>query len=300
MSLEIHTFPKQMIDVVTAIPEYYALPGEYANLASYLQTLELPKPTFIENAPVVVRLDDSQRNIFDSSLSDPTPAHVPSIDSQPVSRFGLLQLALGSSIGNLLSIPDVRNGALVQDIFPKESSRVVASSSYGSDVEFAFHNDLSFLDEQDIPDFVTLGCIRNNEGVATLVASFEDILTGLDKKNIAELQKTQYDVRHTYNRGLSNERVGIKQSAVLLPDGEICLGVDMTPQTPEARVALQSLRKHLKRISTPYRLEPGQVLVLPNKHTVHARDAFTMSSDINSRRWLQRINIGSKIEQRKN
>lgn len=294
MSLEIHRFPHQLIGAASAIPADQLVPGGYTGIAAYLQSLDLPKPTFIEDTPIVVRLDDNQRSPFETSLSIATPTEVITPDSQPVSRFGVLQLALGASIGNLLSIPDVRSGALVQDIFPKTSSRSVISSSYGSESEFAFHNDLSFLDESEIPDFVTLGCIRNIEGASTSVASIKDIIDRIDDKYITELRKPQYGVRHTYHRGLAAEHTGNKQSVVLLPSGEICLGVDMTPQTPEAQTALIALRRLLKQVSTPHQLQPGEILVLPNRFAVHSRDPFTMSTAPGNRRWLQRVNIGTE------
>ena len=293
MSLESHTFPSDIIKAVAAIPADLLLPGAYPSLAHHLQSIGLPRPDFIDKSPVIMCLSDSQRHIFESSLSEPTPTQLPGLDSQTVSRFGALQLALGSSIGNLLSIPDVRGGALVQDIFPKEASRATASSSYGSEAEFVFHNDLSFLDNSEIPDVVTLGCVRNIEGAATAVARIEDILNGLSDSDLAELQKSQYSIRHTYHRGRATERVGEKQTAVMQPDGEICLGVDMTPQTHEASVALDSLHKLLLRISTSHNLQSGEVLVLPNKYVVHARDPFNMAADVDQRRWLQRINVGA-------
>ncbi len=296
MSLKIHAFPQEMIEAVVALPADQLLPGAYPDIADYFQSLKLSTPNFIEDTPVVVKLDDDQRSAFNCCLSKPTPGCISSTDSQSVSRFGALQLALGSSIGHLLSIPDVRSGTLVQDIYPKESSRSAVDSSYGSESEFAFHNDLSFLDDPEIPDFVTLGCIRNTEGVATTVVDSEDIFSRLDDKDVTELQKPQYVLRHTYHRGLATERVGQKLSAVILPRNEICLGVDMIPQTSEANIALSSLHKLLERIATPHILQPGEVLVLPNRRTVHARNTFTMAADADNRRWLQRVNIGMRTK----
>ncbi len=291
MSLDVHHFPDSMFAVATAIPAEQLHTSTYRDITGHLQSLELPKPHYISDVPVVMKLSDEQYYALRPSFAEPTPVEVVSPDAQSVNRFGVLQLALGASIGTVLSIPSVRDGAVVQDIFPKESSRSAVSSSYGSEAEFAFHNDLSFLDEADVPDYVNLGCIRNDEGAETMVAHVTDIMSGLSASDISELQKPQYDVRHTYHRGKTGETTSQRQSAVLLPSGEITLGVDMTPQTDAAQIALHSLRKLVARIATPHTLQPGEVLVLPNKHVVHARGKFRMLNNPNNRRWLQRVNI---------
>lgn len=297
MSLEVYTFPDSTVAAVAAIPTDQLHASAYRDLADYLQSLRLSRPDCIGDTPIVMKLSDDQRIVFGPSFAEPTPTLTPtevfSQDAQPVNRFSVLQLALGASMGNVLSIPSVRDGAVVQNIFPKESSRAAVSSSYGSEAEFAFHNDLSFLDDPEIPDFVNLGCIRNVEKAETFVAHVEDILSGLGGGDITELRKPQYQVRHIYHRGTPGERTSQKQSAVLLPNGEITLGVDMTPETEAAQVALDSLRKLVARTATPHQLQPGEVLILPNKHAVHARGTFTMSADLDNRRWLQRVNIAS-------
>ncbi len=293
MSLDVHHFPDSMVAVATAIPVEQLHTSTYRDIARHIQSLQLLKPDYIGDVPVVMKLSDDQHDALRPSFTEPTPVGVVSPDAQRVNRFGVLQLALGASIGTVLSIPSVRDGAVVQDIFPKASSRATVSSSYGSEAEFAFHNDLSFLDDAEIPDYVNLGCIRNVEGADTIVAHVTDIMSGIEDKDITELQKPQYQVRHTYYRGKPSEKTSQKKSAVLLPNGEIMLGVDMTPQTGAAQVALCSLRQLLTRVGTPHTLQPGEVLVLPNKHVVHARGTFTMSASPDNRRWLQRVNIAT-------
>jgi hypothetical protein len=292
MSLDVHHFPDSMVAAATAIPVEQLHTSTYRDIARHIQSLQLLKPDYISDVPVVMKLSDDQYDALRPSFTEPTPVGVVSPDAERVNRFGVLHLALGASIGTVLSIPSVRDGAVVQDIFPKASSRTTISSSYGSEAEFAFHNDLSFLDDAEIPDYVNLGCIRNVEAAETMVAHVTDIMSGLDDRDITELQKPQYVVRHTYHRGKPSEKTSQKHSAVLLPNGEITLGVDMTPQTNAAAIALRSLRQLVAQVATPHTLQAGEVLVLPNKQVVHARGTFTMSDNPENRRWLQRINIG--------
>lgn len=121
----------------------------------------------------------------------------------------------------------------------------------------------------------------------------KDILSGAGGGDITVTTETAVSSPSHDHRGTPGERTSQKQSAVLLPNGEMTLGVDMTPETEAAQVALDSLRKLVARTATPHQLQPGEVLILPNKHAVHARGTFTMSANTDNRRWLQRVNIAS-------
>lgn len=295
MGLETYTFPNVVIEAALSIPEEHLLPGAEASAADYLLSLEFDEPVFVgSQRSVIVRMKPDQLHVFQSELSEPTPQAIHPPEMHQLNRFGVAQLALAASIGMPLSIADVRNGTILQDIFPTEANQSVASSSYGSEEAFVFHNDQSYLDDPEIPDYVTLGCIRNLEGAATMVADVKSFIRSLKPGDVAELQKPNYVFRHTYHRGQQTERKGIKYSPALPENGEIRVGVDMTPTTTRAQLALENLRTLLRQSAIPYLLSPGEILVTPNRYTVHARDAFRLMADPAQRRWLQRVNIRDK------
>jgi hypothetical protein len=293
LDLETYNFPNTLIDVLSTIPQDQFHKGEHQKVVKYLLSMELIRPDSICRKPLIFRLDNNQLNWFQESMSEPTPEVVVPLSSQTVGRFDLLQLILACSIGEPLSISSVRKGAIIQDIFPTDSNRLTASSSYGSEKEFTFHNDLSFLEEPEIPEYVTLACLRNNEGAGTLVANIDQVLEHLDPIFLIELRKPQYTFRHSFDRTFFTRQERVRQRAILLPNNEISLGVDTVTMTDKSQEALLRLRILLTELSTSHILQPGEILILPNKTSVHSRTTFTMSSDKESRRWLQRINIGS-------
>lgn len=291
MSLETLNMPCQLVEAVIAIPDHQFHNGEHLQAAKYLSSLGLTNLGIQYDEPAVLKLDGDSIGLFAESFSRPTPTQVLKPALQPVDTFDLLQLAVATTIGQPLSMPHIRMGAIVQDIFPTEDNRYVTSSSYGSEAEFAFHNDLSFLDDPGIPDYFTLGCVRNIEGAETSVADIHQILDGLSDDIIAELRKPNYGIRHTYNRGLPSEYEGNRNTSIILANNELRLGVDMIPQTDDAHIALMSLRGLLSEVSTPHQLRPGEILVVPNRFAVHGRGSFVPSQSIAQRRWLQRVNI---------
>ncbi len=114
-----------MVKVATAIPAEQLHTSTYRDIARHLQSLQLPRPDYIGDVPVVMKLSDDQYDALRPSFTEPTPTELVSPDAQRINRFGVLQLALGASIGTVLSIPSVRDGAVVQNIFPKDFSRTI-------------------------------------------------------------------------------------------------------------------------------------------------------------------------------
>ena len=258
-------------------------------------------PSFVRKAdsgvvkiavPTLFYLDEAQLEYFAHDFEVATSEAAAELRRQ-YSRFELLQLLLAHSIGSPMSIVDVRDGRVVQDIIPKECKTNVADSSHGSTLDFSFHNDMSYLDDEQTPDYFSLGCIRNNEKAITSIADPFIAMKLLDEDSIAELQKTQYTFRHVYRRGREDEAVGKKVSPVITPDGEVRLGVDMESPTLAALDALTRFRGALGSVAVDCVLSTGDVLVIPNRHFVHGRRAFSMAPDPTQRRWIQRINIAT-------
>lgn len=291
MSLETYCIPAELIEAAVRIPEGQFGAGEHEGATEHLESLNLQALNIKNNQPFVLTLCSEWIKYFEESFSRDTPLRLLQPNEQPVDRFELLQLAVATAIGTPLSMPDIRKGAIVQDIFPMEKSRFVASSSYGSEVDFEFHNDLSFLEDKEIPDYFMLGCIRNIERAPTSVVGVQRILKALSHDQNLELRKVAYSMRHTYRRGSQNELERTKNSSIILPNNEVRLGVDMVPLSKEADLAINSLRALLKEIAVPQQLKAGEILIVPNRFSVHSRGSFVALSNKSKRRWLQRINI---------
>lgn len=282
-------FPDSLVEAVSQ--NYDFMPDE--NLASGIL------PSFIREAapnglqiavPTLFYLDESRFDFFADDLTIATSEAVAELRRQ-YTRFEILQLLLARSVGTPMSIQDVREGRILQDIIPKECKQGVADSSHGSAIDFSLHNDMSYLEDEQIPDYFSLGCIRNSEEAVTTIADPALALKLLDDDSVSELRKAHYIFRHTYHRGGKDERIGEKVSPVVTANGEVRLGVDMEAPTAAAHDALTNFRAALGSVSLSHVLKSGQVLVIPNRHFVHGRRAFSMDADPAQRRWIQRINI---------
>jgi alpha-ketoglutarate-dependent taurine dioxygenase len=191
-----------------------------------------------------------------------------------------------------MSMPHVRSGDIIQDIFPTLEEKGKASSSYGSEKEFVFHNDQSYCaNEQDIPRIVMLGCVRNIERVQTLFGRVDDAIQDLDNQKIEQLKQPNFTFGHIMRKPDGTKEPSTNISPVLLENGEVRLGVDMTASDGDSLDALKSLRRAVLDHSVNHTLEPGDVVIIPNRTFVHARTSFTMASKPEQRRWLKRINI---------
>lgn len=241
-------------------------------------------------SPTVLKPTEAQLALLQDSLDVPTP-HKTANPRRQLTKFELLQLVVAHSIGQPMSIEGVRQGAVIQDIIPQEEHQDLADSSHGSSREFAFHNDMSFLDDDQVPYYFTLGCTRNYERAATLLADPLDALNSLDENTTDLLRAPLFRLCHTYNRGQAAERTSEKISPIITPEGEVQLGVNVKPGTTEGADALGQFRNLLGQTAIAHVLEPGEVLIVPNRFFVHARTSFQMANNASERRWIQRTNI---------
>jgi hypothetical protein len=191
-----------------------------------------------------------------------------------------------------MSVPHVRDGDIIQDIFPTIDGKRKVSSSYGSEQEFVFHNDQSYCaDEHDIPRFVLLGCIRNVERARTLFTLVDDVLEDLDDQDIELLKQPHFKFGHMLKKPDGKKVPSTNIGPVLLENGEVRLGVDMSALDNDSVKALNEFRSSVLNHSVEHTLIPGEVAIIPNRTYVHARSPFTMADQPEHRRWLKRINI---------
>lgn len=194
-------------------------------------------------------------------------------------------------LGEPISYEDEKQGLLVQNICPvkgKETKQENTSSSHF----FKFHTENAIHPYK--PDHLALLCLRadHDKKAKTLISSITNILTQLSSTTIALLRRPLYRLyapssfANQSNTRYSNV-IPILTGNLLQP--EMCVHFPtMEGINRDAQWALDKLQTVLLNNSEEFLLQSGDLLIIDNRITAHARNSFQARYDGNDR-WLQRI-----------
>ncbi|MET9348837.1 TauD/TfdA family dioxygenase [Streptomyces termitum] len=202
----------------------------------------------------------------------------------------LAQLMVMSVLGRSLSYSDEKNGDLVQDVSPKRGAETRQENS-GS-ILLELHTEDGF--HPAAPHFLSLLCLRGDRDgqAATVTGGIGDVLPLLDAETVAALRRPEFRTRFSTSFVHDTER------EVLTPPVPVLSGAEAAPDlrvdfhgtvgtTPAARAALAALEEAVLGSLRGIVLEPGELIVLDNRRTVHGRTGFVPRYD-GADRWLRR------------
>jgi hypothetical protein len=191
-------------------------------------------------------------------------------------------LIMGWPIG----FADWHGGMRVQNLFPVAALREVQCASNA--VRLHFHTETAF--RPTTPDEVMLLCLRSDleRQVETVVADLRVAIKGIGAEVRAEFSRPQFAFRLpdgslTEPKPIVSTRAGRER----LDYAEALVGT-----TSVAEKALTVLTESIMNCSEAIRLAPGDLLVIDNRHMVHARSSIRARYD-GSDRWLQRVLLHS-------
>lgn len=258
--------PRDVIDRLTAF-------RDHGNTAGYLLLRGLPVETALPATPT----------------STPAPQDRPLIAAE----------AWLAIVGQVLGLPtgyhELRSGTLYHDVYPSPGAHYLSSET--SETLLEFHTEMAYHRHQ--PQYVMLACSRadHDRTAATLVASVRKALPLLNERSrkqlLAEPMPCNVDVAF---RGDDPEglRGPVASVQVLVGDpNDPLLGYDrelLAPATPEAKHALAMLSTALDEVTEAVKLTPGDLIIIDNYRTTHARTPFTPRWD-GIDRWLHRMYI---------
>lgn len=274
------------------------------NLLGYLETAieraeELP-------ADLAFVLDNFRENgnqegylLLTGLPQDDTLPATPTSTPAPVDRpliAGEAWLALvGGRLGLATGYQELREGTVYHDVYPSPGAHYLSSET--SETLLEFHTEMAYHRLQ--PRFVMLACSRaDHEGkAATLVASVRNAIPRMSQEAIDVLfdspMPCNLDVAFRGGADPSPQA----QVAVLYGDkADPFLGYDreLLAPTDETHVrALQELSDALDAVTKEVPLRPGQLCVVDNYRTTHARTPFTPRWD-GADRWLHRMYIRTR------
>lgn len=225
---------------------------------------------------------------------EPTPAHWRERAPGATRRQDVWLLLLLAVLGDPVCWSSLQDGRLFNDVLPIRGEEE-EQTGHGSAAELAFHVDDAFSGHRC--DALGLLCLRNDDAVATTVASLDaSDLPGLDLDALYEpVFRIVPDEEH-----LRGAAPGAHRDPPLLPvlSGSReapCLRVDPActrarPGDARARRALDDLHRCLRSRLVDVLLRPGDVLIIDNGRAVHGRASFRARYD-GTDRWLRKLTV---------
>ncbi len=210
---------------------------------------------------------------------------------KPDERSEKLLLQATALLGDPVGYVQESGGCIVNNLFPQPTqSRAVSSDSF--DTELDLHTENAFHAIQ--PDYLLLLCLRQDPTAQaiTYIASVDRILEHLTYEQQAFFLNEPYNFLSDYGPTEKNQRIDInKHQTVLYGDPDTpFFRFDpqfMVAYSDRAQHSLDALRRIAWDVVEPVRLARGDLLIIDNRRTAHARSPFPARFD-GSDRWMQR------------
>jgi clavaminate synthase/L-asparagine oxygenase len=221
-----------------------------------------------------------------------TPTSTPAPVDRPLLAMEAWLALVGRWLGYPTGYRELRSGTIFQDVYPSPGAHYLSSET--SETLLEFHTEMAYHRRQ--PHYVMLACSRaDHDGrAATLVSSVRRALPLVDSdlrgRLYAEPMPCRVDIAF---RGddpdgpITSVRVlhGSVDDPYLGYDREL-----LKPDGPEATRAFENLTGALDAVTEAVRLRPGDLVIIDNYRTTHARTPFTPRWDGHDR-WLHRMYV---------
>lgn len=232
---------------------------------------------------------------IDDRQIGPTPAVAgKEIDERSASREGYMLMLLISFLGDAIGWSSQRNGALINNILPMKAHENEQLST-GSVADLDWHTEEAFHPFR--ADYLALMCLRNPDGVPTILGSIQDV--PIDRKT----KETLFEPRFVFltDKNFSDGgSEGMAPTSVLFGDFDTpYIKIDPSfmqtiPGDPQAKEALEKITAAFRSSLYEQVLQQGDILFLDNYRVVHGRKGFRAKFD-GTDRWLKRINITTDL-----
>jgi L-asparagine oxygenase len=240
---------------------------------------------------------------FDGALlirgfpTDPELPETPRLGKRPTGKATFVSeacaLGIAEMLGHVFAYASEKDGEMVHQLAPVQGSEA-AKSNESSRIDFGPHTECGGLPM--IPTFLLLYCLRADPGgsAATYFEEARDLLKVLDTATIEALQRPEFQMKVPYS--FTGVDAWSAEGAILrgpLSQPELWYDRDgMRGVTPAAQAALAKLDEVAAdpRVQRAGVLQPGDIVVLDNRKTVHGRRPFTPKWD-GKDRWLHRVYV---------
>ncbi|MFI1168025.1 clavaminate synthase Cs1 [Streptomyces sp. NPDC020801] len=223
----------------------------------------------------------------------PTPSTTPAPVDRPLLGMEAMLGIIGRRLGVHTGYQELRSGTVYHDVYPSPNAHHLSSET--SETLLEFHTEMAYHVLQ--PNYVMLACSRadHERRAATLVASVRKALPRLS----SEVREWLYDrkmpccVDVAFRGGVPDPGAIARVKPLYGDPEDPFLGYDrelLNPTELEDAKAVDALSKALDEVTEAVHLTPGDVLIVDNFRTTHARTPFTPRWDGRDR-WLHRVYI---------
>jgi hypothetical protein len=220
----------------------------------------------------------------------PTPSVTPTPAERELLPMEAWIALVGMCLGEATGYLENRGGGAFQDIYPDPRAHHMTANA--APTTLRYHTEMAYHREQ--PHYLVIACARpDHERVAaTLVSSVRRIVPRLDPEHRRILREVpmpwHVDLAFRSEQD-PDPQTGIP---VLSEDDDVMRYdrrlIDRDEVPPTARASLDAFSDELDAVAASVYLEQGDVLIVDNFRTSHARTPFTPRWD-GTDRWLQRI-----------
>ncbi|MGY5125326.1 clavaminate synthase Cs1 [Streptomyces nigrescens] len=231
--------------------------------------------------------------VEDDAALPPTPSSTPAPTERPLLTMEAMLAVAGRRLGLHTGYQELRAGTVYHDVYPSPDAHYLSSET--SETLLEFHTEMAYHVLQ--PNYVMLACTRadHERTAATLVASMRKALPLLSAEVRERLfeRKMPCCVDVSFRGGIPDPGAIARVTPLYGDPEDPFLGYDrelLTPGIPEDVAAVDALSKALDEVTEAVYLTPGDVLIVDNFRTTHARTPFTPRWD-GKDRWLHRVYI---------
>ncbi|MFI1884488.1 clavaminate synthase Cs1 [Streptomyces jumonjinensis] len=223
----------------------------------------------------------------------PTPSSTPApVDRRRTAMEAMLALA-GRRLGLHTGYQELRSGTVYHDVYPSPGAHYLSSET--SETLLEFHTEMAYHVLQ--PNYVMLACSRadHERRAETLVGSVRRALPLLSEEVRTRLfdRKLPCCVDVAFRGGEEDPGAIAEVKPLYGNVNDPYLGYDrelLAPEEPEDKEAVAALSQALDDVTESVKLTPGDLLIIDNFRTTHARTPFTPRWD-GLDRWLHRVYI---------
>ncbi|MFI1002576.1 clavaminate synthase Cs1 [Streptomyces galbus] len=223
----------------------------------------------------------------------PTPTSTPAPEDRRLLLMEAMLALFGRRLGLHTGYRELRSGTVYHDVYPSPGAHYLSSET--SETLLEFHTEMAYHVLQ--PNYVMLACSRadHERRAETLVGSVRKALRLLDEETRRHLfdRKIPCCVDVAFRGGVEDPGAIADVKPLYGDASDPYLGYDrelLAPEDPADKEAVAALSKALDDVTVGVRLTPGDVLIIDNFRTTHARTPFTPRWD-GEDRWLHRVYI---------
>ncbi|MFE7772982.1 clavaminate synthase Cs1 [Streptomyces sp. NPDC057445] len=222
-----------------------------------------------------------------------TPSSTPAPEDRPLLTMEAMLALAGRRLGLHTGYRELRSGTVYHDVYPSPGAHYLSSET--SETLLEFHTEMAYHVLQ--PNYVMLACSRadHERKAETLVGSVRKALRLLTDDVKARLfdRKLPCCVDVAFRGGVDDPGAVANVKPLYGEAKDPLLGYDrelLSPTDAEDKEAVAALSKALDEVTESVRLTPGDLLIIDNFRTTHARTPFTPRWD-GKDRWLHRVYI---------